>query len=319
MSRFTEAYAGRLYTYFTTKLGMWDYTRGWLKGECPMCGKDNKYGVNLHTNKTNCFSCGYNDSPQDVIREVERLETFNDLRNYLEGLDDSGSFRIVKEERKAKTEQLELPEGFKLVGLYDSMTAKMVEKNLKKRGFNIMKLMSKGVGYCSKGKYQGRIIIPYYQQGRLIYFNARKFIDVGEKFKNPSEEEAGIGKSHIIYNHDALYTYNKIWLFESAMNALTLGDNSTATGGKALSQWQLNQYINAPCEKIVIGLDPDAQKEAYKLGMELAPHKKIKVLKFPPGKDANDIGAKATRQLEKESPYLTYKECYKLYLNEPNK
>jgi hypothetical protein len=316
MSRFTEAFAGKLYTYFTQRRQMYDYTRGWLKGECPMCGKENKYGVNLHTNKTNCFSCGYNLPPLKVVQEIENFKTFPEVKSFLRSLDDSGSFHLVKAERKKELPQIELPEGFRLVGLYDSIVARMVHKNLTNRGFNIMKLMGKGVGYCTKGKYAGRIIIPYYEQGRLVYFNARKFIDLGEKFKNPSEEEIGIGKSHIIYNHDALYTYSKVWLFESATNALTLGDNTTATGGKALSPWQLNEYITSPCEAIVVGLDDDGQKEAYKLGMELAPFKKVKVLRFPKGKDANVIGAKATRELEKNTPYMSYKELYKLYINE---
>jgi hypothetical protein len=320
MARYTEKVAGKLYTYFTQKMGMYDYTKGWIKGDCPVCGKTNKYGVNLHTNKSNCFSCGYNAQPIKVIQERENLPQWHEVMTFINGLGDSGSFRLSKDTQEfKKRKSIELPEGFKLVGLYSSRVAKMVHKNLKSRGFNITKLMTKGVGYCITGKYAGRIIIPYYYKGTLVYFNARKFIDVGEKFKNPSEEEVGIGKSMLIYNHDALYAFKKVWLFESATNAITLGDSATGTGGKSLSQWQRNEYITSPCEEIIIGLDDDGQKEAYKLGMELAPFKKVKVLRFPKGQDANVIGAKATRQLEKESPYLSYKECYKLYINERTK
>lgn len=313
---YNEEIAGKLYSYFTSRRGMYDYTKGFVKGDCPICGKENKFGVNVHTNYAHCFSCEYKSGLIKLVQVIEDIPVWNEALVFLKAFDSSGAFRLVKKEEVKRKDEIQLPEGFKLVGLYDSKSAKLVEHTLKKRGFTINRLMSKGIGYCSTGKYAGRIIIPYYQQGRLIYFNARKFIDLGEKFKNPSEEEVGIGKSQIIYNHDALYVYNTVWLFESAFNAITLGDNATATGGKSLSQWQKNKYITSPCKNIIIGLDDDGQKEAYKLGMELAPHKRVKVLRFPTKKDANDIGAKATRELAKQSPWMSYKDCYKAYINE---
>lgn len=312
---YNDQVAAKLYTYFTTRLGMYEYTRGFIKGDCPICGKKNKFGVNISTNYAHCFSCEHRSGLIKLVQAIENIPVWNEAMVFIGAFEGSGSFRITRQEKR-QVDQIELPEGFRLIGLYDSYTHKLVEKNLRKRGFSISRLMSKGIGYCASGKYAGRIIIPYYENGRLIYFNARKFIDLGEKFKNPSEEEVGIGKSQIIYNRDALLIYDKVWLFESATNAITLGNNATATGGKALSPWQKNEYITSPVEKIIIGLDDDGQKEAYKLGMDLASHKKVKVLRFPPKKDANDLGAKATREIEKSTPWMSYQDCYRAYINE---
>ena len=69
---------------------MFVYRRGWLKGDCPECGKDKKYGVNIALNRTNCFSCGYKKSPIDVIADVENLVTRNEVYSLLgtfEGLE----------------------------------------------------------------------------------------------------------------------------------------------------------------------------------------------------------------------------------------
>ena len=307
--------ASKLYTYFTTKLGMVDYRRGWLKGDCPQCGKEFKYGVQLEDNRTNCFSCGYNSKPLKVVYDTEGFTQFNQVFKLLKDLEGYVTFNIAKPQEYKKTLDFYLPEEYKLIGLGTGTTAKIVEKNLKSRGFTIRKLQRAGVGYCTSGPYRGRIILPYYIDGKLVYFNARKFIDVGPKFKNPTEEEAGIGKTRLIYNHDSLFIYKKVYLFESVTNCLTIGQKATGTGGKSLSPWQLQQYIKSPCKYVVIGLDDDAIKEAAEIGMALAPHKKVKILQFPKGEDANKIGRKATLELEKNTPYMNYQDCYKLYIN----
>lgn len=311
----TDAIRAKLYSYFTQRLRMIEYTRGWIQGDCPYCGKEKKFGVQLDDNRAHCFSCDIHTKPLSVVFARENLNTYRDVTSFLNTFQDIKIFN-TKNDTINTRDEFKLPDEFRLVGLYDSQVAKIVENNLKGRGFNIRKLMKAGVGYCASGKYAGRIIIPYYQNAKLVYFNARKFVDLGEKFKNPSEEEAGIGKSKLIYNIDAIYLFTKAYIFESATNSLTMGDNGTGTGGKSLSIWQKNQYLTAPCERYVIGLDDDAQKLAYKLSLELIPHKKVKVLEFPEGKDANVLGFKATKELEKNTPYLkNYKEAYKKYLN----
>lgn len=312
----TDALRAKLYSYFTQRMRMTEYTRGWIQGDCPYCGKVYKFGIQIEENRAHCFSCDIHTKPLSVVFAKENLRTYAEVNNLLNTFQDIKLFNTANEPTINSRSEFKLPDEFRLVGLYDSKVAKIVENNLKSRGFKIPKLMRAGVGYCASGKYGGRIIIPYYQNGKLVYFNARKFIDIGEKFKNPSEEEAGIGKSKLIYNIDALYLFTKVYLFESATNSLTMGDNGTGTGGKSLSAWQKNQYLTSPCERIVIGLDDDAQKLAYKLALEFIGHKKIKVLEFPEGKDANSIGYKATKELEKNTPYLqNYKEAYKKFIN----
>src|SRR5690606_20249091 len=122
----------------------------------------------------------------------------------------------------------ELPVGFTLLSLGNSMVSKSARKYMRERGFKIKELSMMGIGYCARGEYKYRIIIPFYEAGRLIYFNARQFIELGSKFKNPAIEDFGIGKNMLMYNVDALAIYNKIYLVESATNAITLGNNAVA-------------------------------------------------------------------------------------------
>ncbi len=307
----------KLYEYFTERWGMWDYTRGWLKGDCPICGKDKKLGVQIEDNKAHCFSCDFHMNTFNFIIEIENLKTYNDVYNLLKKYDGTSTYSQLSDFSEDKPRSLSLPPEFKLIGLYDSKIAKLVEGILQRRGFKIDYLMRKGIGYCATGKYAGRYIIPYYENGDLVYFNARKFIDsAGEKFKNPTKDECGVGKADVIYNIDALQMYNTIYTFESTTNCLTLGDNTIGTGGKSPSPWQKNKILESPVENLIIGFDDDAYIQALKLGLEFANYKRVKVLKFPYKQDANVLGKKKTKELARATPFLSYNEMYKLYINE---
>lgn len=290
---------------------MYDYRRGWLKGDCPDCGK-HKYGVNLSLNKSNCFSCGYNPKPLDLIKEVENISS---LREIYEVLDHLEGITYYEEEVKAYELKKDtvLPDGYKNIKRGDSVLAKAARAFIKRRGFDIKKMSQKGWGYGTKGKYFGYIIIPFYVDNKLVYFNARLFIGQGPKFNNPEVEEFGLGKSFIIYNKEALYLYRTTWVVESVTNSETIGENACAMGGKSLSAVQINEIIKSPCEKIIIGLDRDALDKAIKLAFKLVEYKKVKVVVMDDDRDINDIGRKESLLKAYNSRYLkSYQDVMKL-------
>jgi len=305
---YNQEIINKMFSYFTQRWGFFEYKRGWLKGNCIVCGKENKMGINIHSRRVNCFSCGPKSDPLQFILDIEGLTETKDVYKLLRAFEGAEYLNIDRSYIERQLNQVTLPEGYKLIGTGTSITHNLVVKYLKKRGFKIPSLQLAGVGYCAVGEYQNRIIIPYYAQGELIYFNARRYMDVGSKFKNPSYEELGVGKNTIIYNIDALAIYKKIYAVESATNALTLGPKSIGTGGKSLSSNQLSSIIRSPVERVSIMLDDDAYDKAIDLALELSLHKKVKVVRFPKGKDVNDLGKKITRELDKETPYLEYKD-----------
>lgn len=297
--------------YLIKKLGMYDYRRGWLKGDCPSCGK-HKYGVNLSSNKSNCFSCGYNAKPLDIVKEVENTNSMGEVfkvLNHLEGI------TYIEEEVEAyqlKTETV-LPEGYRNIKRGDSVLAKSARAFVKRRGFDVDKMSSKGWGYGSEGKYYGYLIMPFYVDNRLVYFNARLYLGSGPKFNNPDISEFGLGKSFIIYNKEALYLYKTIWVVESVTNSETIGDNACAMGGKSLSAVQVNELIKSPCEKVIIGLDRDALDKSIELAFKLVEYKKVKVVVMDDSKDINEIGRKKSLLKSYQASYLTsYSDVMKL-------
>lgn len=315
MAKLVNSFKSKLHQYFIYKLGAFDYRHGWMKSKCPYCGKEGKFGIHLGMNRTNCFRCGEHPSTVGLVMYLENIDTYAEVLKVVE--DSKYDGYIFKEEKVELKEKKDvyLPDGFKSLAIGNSTVAKAARNYLKNRGFDINKLAAMGWGYCTKGKYFGYIIIPFKEDGRLVYFNARLFIGNGPKYNNPDTSDTGLGKSFIIYNREALYMYRTVYLCEGALNAETIGERGIASGGKAISRYQVNQIIKSPVERVIILFDPDAKDRAIDLAMQLVDFKKVKVVFLPEGKDVNDIGKSETMKLVYSVHYQNYQELLNIKTN----
>jgi len=306
----------KLHNYFVVSRGFENYHRNWLRGDCPSCGKSKKFGIQLSQNRSNCFVCGYKKQPMGVLMDMEHFHTWPEVNMFLKTYTQESFERYIEEievEDNGEKPLVEFPLGYRLISLGDSELAKLARNYLKSRGFNIRKLSYSGVGYVEDGEELfGYIIFPYFKNNKLVYYQTRNFVGFGPKFRNPDEEELGIGKTQVIYNEDALGMYNRIWLVESITNALTIGNPSIAIGGKNISPYQKNQIVKSPCKELIIGLDPDAIEQAIKLALEFVGQKKVKILQFPEDTDVNKLGWKKTKAIERASPFLSFGQLLQL-------
>ena len=312
MAQISNHLKSRLHKYFEIKLQAFDYRHGWMKSRCPFCGKEMKFGINLGLNRTNCFRCGEHPSAVDLVMHLEGLERYTDVVRFLENEQFSGYvFKEEVFELKGRKE-LYLPDGFKLLNQGTSTLAKSARAYVKRRGFDIDTVSKMGWGYGTKGKYFGYLIIPFHEKGQLTYFNARLFIGNGPRYNNPDTSESGLGKSFILYNKDALEMYKTVFICEGAINAQTMGERGIASGGKAISRYQINEIIKSPVERIIILFDPDAKHNAIDLALKLVQYKKVKVVFLPEGKDVNDLGRKETLRRIYQVHYQNYQELLQL-------
>lgn len=296
----------KLYQYFTQRVGLQKYRRGWLKGDCPSCG-ENKWGVNLSLMRTNCFRCKYNEKPIDAIMLLENLVTNNEVFKVLKAFEGIDFYEEAIELYQLK-ENVTLPEGYKNISRGDSILACSARNYLIKRGFNIKELAKAGWGYSNKDKYFGYIIMPFYRNGKLVYFNARRFLGDGPRFNNPLVEDFGLGKSMLMYNSDALLMYDRVFIVEGLMNARTIGDNAVSMGGKKVSNYQINLLIKSPVKKFIIGFDHDGYDDALELAIKLEPFKRVKVMPFKDARDINDLGRKRSLLITAKQRYLSYNQ-----------
>lgn len=311
--KITNEFKSKLRTYMVKRLGAFDYKHGWMRiPSCPYCHRENKLGVNLSNYRTNCFRCGAHPSPAQLVMDVEKLDTYSELLKFL----NTGGFTELhfKEEKVelADPVPMYLPEGFKLINQGSSELSEIVRRYMISRGFDIKNLANLGVGYCSNKDLFGYLIIPFYYQGKLRYYNARNVIGNGPRYNNPNKDITGVGKEFIIFNHDALHMYRSIFLCEGAINALTMGERGIATMGKAISRYQINEIIKSPVEKVIILLDPDAKQYAISTALKLVNFKRVKVVYLPEDNDVNDLGRNKTLKLVYQTPYHTYQDLIKL-------
>lgn len=310
----------RLNAFFQTYYGMQEYKHGWLKGTCPDCGRELKFGVNLLDNRTNCFVCGYHDKPTKAASFILKHDNLGQTLNFLSSYEGLGYFKtekIVVENLKTYG-TISLPEGFRTLLPGNDAVGKAITRYVLSRGLDINTLNYKGFGYCLKGVHFGRLIMPFKYKETLIYYHSRKVVGTsGEKFKNPDIKDNDVGKSLVIYNWDSLFYYNKIYIAESVINAETIGDECTAMGGKHLSAFQVTQLLKSPVSEFVFLLDPDAMDKTINLGYKFLGLKPFKIITFPEGKDVNDLGRDWVIQAEKETPYATQKTLTRLKYERP--
>lgn len=303
----------KIFEYVTKNLGMRKYTRDWLKGTCPNCGRIDKFGVNLTRNRTNCFVCGFNPTPAKLIMDLEGFTEFRELLSFL------GTFkgRLYLDPIVERIERVDvkLPEGYTNILFGKSLLARQARKYIRSRGFEIDEVAYKGWGYCTSGPYLGYIIMPFYVGNKLFYFNGRRYLGSGPKYNNPKIEDFGIGKSLIIYNLDALSVYDEISLVEGVINADTLGDNAVASGGKKISHYQISAILKSPVEKVNILLDPDAIADSIKIGLEMVYHKKIRIVTWDGDKDINDIGREEVLKRISKVDWQSYNDLLKMKHN----
>lgn len=132
---------------------------------------------------------------------------------------------------------------------------------------------------CTGGKYQGRIIIPYYSpNGNLIYFNGRSIVGSELRYRGP-EKECGVGKEDVLFFSKFPEKESKIYLCEGEFDAMSLtqaGLVGVACGGKNLSDKQATMLSNY---KVCLALDTD---EAGTIALEKMYQKLVSICLINP-------------------------------------
>jgi len=117
------------------------------------------------------------------------------------------------------------------------------------------------------GSYEGRILIPYFFRGKIIYWQGRSMDDetVQPRYKNPTVE-----KSNIFFNMDEIYRHTNEPLFvtEGPLDAISIGKNAVALLGSTLTDFKRNELRKAASRRRVIFVI-DKNLNGFKLGNEV--------------------------------------------------
>jgi len=232
---------------------------------CKKCGHDKrKLSVNIDKNVFKCWICDYRGN--NLFRLVKKYGSFlqkQEWEKYTNTTDLSFSLDNLfsTEEQEEEKVLLSLPEEF------ISLTSKKLPfssieplKYLSQRKVTKEDILKWKIGYCNKGEYKNRIIIPSFDEdGKVNYFIARAYGKEWPNYKNPNVSK------DIVFNH--LYTdfKNDLVLVEGVFDAINAENAVPILGSSLREDSKLFQEIVKWDTTVYVALDPDAEKKAMKM------------------------------------------------------
>lgn len=266
--------------------------------DCPVCSHEIKgleHGdgkgnleVNYKYNVYKCWVCAETHGTHgSIYKLIKRFGNKKHLKNYEllrpEQTED-GSNRVFK--------PVKLPDEFisfkdASMGLKMTPYYRQAYNYIKKRNITDLMLQIYNIGFCYKGIYENRIIIPSYDEdNRINYFIARSYLNNTKmKYKNPEAQ-----KEIIIFNEKLINWDETIYIVEGAFDSIFI-PNAIPMLGKFMSDHLFKKlYENA--KKIVIVLDPDAWDDAERLYHRINCGKlmgKVWIVKLEGDKDIADL------------------------------
>ena len=248
-----------------------------------------KLQVNIESQKWHCWVS--NQGGHSIYSLFKKINADSRYFTELKDLVFTPSNRDDKTESKII---VSLPREFlPLWVMNKSLYRNQAKSFLHKRGITDVDIKKYKIGFCDSGLYEGRIIIPSYDdKGLLNYFVGRSFVGEKMKYKNPNV-------SRDIIPFDWYVAWSKpIVLCEGVFDAMSIRSNAIPMLSKKPSKSLLQKIFEENVKSIYIALDDDAKKDAYNMseffkdfGID------CKVVKLPTDQDPNDLGWKKITSL----------------------
>jgi DNA primase len=267
---------------------------------CPFCNhKKPKLEVQLVTNEKgeNPWECWVCKTRGKTIRSLLRqLKVPSEIARDVLAYVSKGELVRYHEDDFVK-----LPEEFQPLfsASNESIIANKIRRYLKKRGITELDILKYNIGYCLTGDYEGRIIIPSYDENnQLNYFVGRSFENSYYKYKNPSASKDIIAFENFI-------NWNlPIVLVEGVFDAIAAKRNAIPILGKSLSNSLLKKIVSNNVKQVYIALDSDALKEAITFCEQFLSMGKSVYLVGMDGKDPSEMGFEEFSQRMKYAPEM---------------
>jgi len=219
-----------------------------------------------------CPRCQWKGNFWSFISFIENISWKEVYHTYQEDLDDvslvdfkkviENKIFIEEEEPEKKVFKGVEGFGFPIMEIEENTYA---YKYLVGRGIGMDKIKQYKLRYCITGAYAFRIIIPIYENQKLVYFVARTYIDDHVKVKNPSLEAGFLPREEVLFGYDNVKGLNWAVLVEGAFDAIA-SPNGLGILGKFLSEKQLFKIKSLGIELLYVMLDGDAREVALDLG-----------------------------------------------------
>lgn len=290
-----------------------------VKYFCPVCGhRKQKLEINLDTGAYHCWVCHFKGlSLHSLFRKLSVHESAVRELEAIIGVEPTRQLSEFDNIFGDKTKQVvpdivQLPNGYRPLSKIDkdSQAWKRVLNYAKSRGFDWTHIMRFNMGYVENGEYANRLIVPSYDaHGRVNFFSARSvFEDSYLKYLNADASKDIVGFELFID-----YT-QPINFVEGALDAVTLGRNTTPLFGTSVLKNLKQRIIENRTPEVRIILDDDALTKAIVIAEELSKYNISVRLVELNGKDPNKIGFDATMKMIDKTPIFSLTDLIKYKL-----
>lgn len=224
--------------------------------KCFKCNRV-KLEVNLNKRIYHCFRCGIGGTLLSLFKllDMQSLERSAEL-----------SFEYKTEEIRPSS-AVEIP-GFKSFdfqfGTLNFKEDEGIESFLDSRGVSMPTAALRGWGTSADPKFIGRIIIPIWENSRIVCYVARNIHKEGPKELSPPSEVSN--RSHFLYNLDSIRENEDIVLVEGIFDCeavVRAGFDAVAVMGCHISEIQVGKLLAKSPKSISLMFDND---EAGRLG-----------------------------------------------------
>tara|TARA_Y100000592_G_scaffold78013_1_gene122551 strand:+ start:7119 stop:8054 length:936 start_codon:yes stop_codon:yes gene_type:complete len=232
---------------------------------CPFCDHHKKkMSVNFAINAFKCWIC--DTRGKNIYRLVRKFGTYQQKQKWLEldgRLDLSEFDKMFMEMNNEEIESVtELPPHFvSLCNKHLPVSSERPLQYLHDRGVSREDILMWKIGYCTEGRYGGRIIVPSFNNsGNLNYFIARSFVGHRMKYLNPPTSK------NVIFNELFVDWDEPVVLVEGLFDAIVAGQNAIPILGSTLrEESKLFQAIVLNDTPVYLAMDSDAQKKQERM------------------------------------------------------